>query len=805
MPQSPILPNHLYEPYRRIGEAKDPLALHKALLDLGEALLTYMTGILFGEYKRHCPPEMTVEAEFYRFARQKPSFGHFLFFFRMLTGLLEHSILKEKYSRKDYAAIRNLTLEWSLLKDVVDSGAEDDFEGKVAALRKGRSVGGKGILDLFETFIAIRNIFAHPEDKAGDQDNRRKWPLGNAYFEWVNPRIESALLELIADLGPVVMEAYRPASLLHLDDLQRKVDFRIETSGNPDNVSTDLTFEEIKSLSMGLRYLIDRDNSLYIQLYHKSIPSVNPNVAKKVIEQEKARQIEPHLRQMIKDKLSDDGLIDDIEWLILRDTARTSFIGEDKLFAIIDEEIAKLGLSARAGTPDLPGDVFSSKTESSGASRFNPWWLNYFGMVPNIDRDVIVRQKNAHSEILKRIAELEAKSECYPEHERIANELKRRKELEREIRTLKSSLRAEPDVKWARIQERIQGIEREIVSSLSKQAEHESNLSSRMSEVVPKLEALRHDLDSVSKKSQWNMHRNLWRELDGYVENLLSRTLNRAATESGEWVNSPNNWQIGQLSYTYWAQIHPVKAPLGNLFHIGLAIANPFKWVPKNVEPSLKRTLQHPVALVWTSVDDKRLEKVDPERQLENKRIQLISGLIERYADRLVRSGANVIGVPRNITPGQSGDAVNHFMSVSEYLERKDLLSTGQLYSRFWTIADFYSEGRPVPGAIDAFEIELEMYLQFFANVIQQINDHALEIGIDADEVIRREERAKRFQEVMFAEFSKLHGSSEEFRPERAQMDACRDFAITNLGMSRYLFDYFLAQYRFKQNYRKQG
>jgi hypothetical protein len=799
------LPNLISGPYQKVGASGDHLSQHKALLDLGESLLIYLTGILFGEYKRFCVPDMRVEADFYRFARQKPSFGHFLSFFRMLSGLLPHSILKEKYARTDYAAVRNLVLEWSVLKDVVDKGADDDFEARASVLRNGRVVGGKGIIDLFDTLVVIRNIFAHPEDKAGSRDSRRKWPLGDAYFEWINPRIESALLELISDLGPQVLEPYRPASPQHLDDLQRKAHFRIDTGGNPANVVMDLSIEEIKTLSMELRYLIGLDNLLYVRLYHNSIPSVNPEVAVKVIEQEKSRQMEPHLRQMIQDKLSDDGLIDDIEWLILKDTARTSFIWEGRLYAIIDEVSAKLGLSVRAGTPESPGDVFSLKTRSSGILHFNPWWLNYFSMVPNIDRSAIARQKAEQGELRSRISELEKKSEEFPQHARIAKEKQRQKELGKELKTLKSSLKGEPEGRKSKLQAQIDSLERELEASLSKQAELEGILSSRIAEASSKLDELRQELELVSKGSQWDMHRNLWRELNDYIEKLLSRTLNRQAADSGEWVNTPNSWQIGQLSYTYWAQIHPAKAPLGNLFHIGFAIANPFKWVPRHIEPGLKRTLQQPVAVLWTSVDDKRLEKIDKDHLLDIKRKELISGLIDKYGDRLVEAGANVVGVPREISNGEAGDNVNHFISLRSYMERKDSFTSGQLYSKFWTTADFFREGRLDPEAIDAFEREIGMYLQFFANIIQQVNDYALEIGVDADEAIRREEQAKRLQEVMFMEFSKLHASGDEFRPDKVQLEACWAFAAANLGMSRYLFDYFLAQYRFRSNYRKSG
>ena len=64
---------------------------------------------------------------------------------------------------------------------------------------KGRSVGQKGLLEFFNIFIQIRNRYAHPDEKAGPKDNKRKWPLGDEYYEYINSHMNAALSELVED------------------------------------------------------------------------------------------------------------------------------------------------------------------------------------------------------------------------------------------------------------------------------------------------------------------------------------------------------------------------------------------------------------------------------------------------------------------------------------------------------------------------------------------------------------------------------------------------------------------------------
>lgn len=818
------LPLQLINPYQRYNDAQDEAAMHKALLDLGESLLTYLSGILFGEYKTFSEPDLKIETEFYRFSRQKPSFGHFLSFFRLLLSKLDDSILADKKTKTDYPSIAELALEFALLKEVIDNGADAEFSDKIAQLKKGRTPGKKGMIDLFDTIIIIRNIYAHPEEKAGPKDSKRAWPLGQEYFSYINPLMMQALFEVIQDLD--ILSSYKPAYPKTLDDINKRASFRLETADEQDEILMDITLDQLNFLSSELRYLLDLNNKVYVQLYYHSIPAVNPAMAKTIIEKEKAKLMEPHLRQMILDKLSNDGQLDEMEWLILKDTAKTGSISLEQLFVMINEACEKLSISARAGTPDAPGNVFTSNKKNLAELSFNPWWIRYFSMVPNIDRDAIAKQKAEEKSYRNKLDALNQIQKDFPQHAKIAQERSRQKELKKAIRVLnaewkttqeqfKRSIKQLSPEKAAKLQLKFESnqqsferksiaLEEKMSESVQKVASLEQVLLEKMAEINAKVKLIENDLNLSILHSQWGIHKNLWKEIDQYVEILLSKNLNSSGQDvSSHWVNTTNSWQIGTLSYTYWAKIHPAQAPLENIFHIGYAIANPFKWFPKHIDPDLKKILENSVSVIWTSLDDKRLEKVDIDNVLVLKRREFNRSLIEKYEKEFLEMDANVTVTPIEYIDNPGND-VGLFIPMSEYVRRKDELVIGQIYSRLWSISDFYENGRVKREAIEQYEREMIIYLQLFANVIEQLNDYALEVGINQDTIRQREEKFKRWQEIMFAQFQPGMDENREFKPTREQVQGWNSFARNELGMSQFLFDLILAAFRFRTRSKKE-
>ena len=104
--------------------------------------------------------------------------------------------------------------------------------------------------------------------------------------------------------------------------------------------------------------------------------------------------MEPHLKEMIHGKLADDGKIDDMEYLVLRDTAKTSSISEERLFQLIDAVKNQLQIKDSVGTPENKGDIFIEAKDDSITISFNPWWLHYLSTYGKMDKKVVKDERS---------------------------------------------------------------------------------------------------------------------------------------------------------------------------------------------------------------------------------------------------------------------------------------------------------------------------------------------------------------------------------------------------------------------------
>ena len=112
---------------------------------------------------------------------------------------------------------------------------------------------------------------------------------------------------------------------------------------------------------------------------------------------------------------------------------------------------------------------------------------------------------------------------------------------------------------------------------------------------------------AVTPESRTGRHQRLWAEANGWVDQMIGAVFGAGRLR---WVNRPNQYQIGRLSYTYWARIYPEDTgEWGDIFHIGLQISKRLKWVAK-AEPELASLLDQPVLALWASTNDRLIEKL---------------------------------------------------------------------------------------------------------------------------------------------------------------------------------------------------
>ena len=624
-----VYPQMIVQPMLELEKSIDPVSSHKALLDLGEALLVYLTGILFGEYRKFWPLDEGIEAEFYKNAKRKPSFGVFLGFLRRLVQTKGESIIDHLFHKQaQFNASSEYVMVYSLLCQVINQGRDDNFQPVVKEMKQGRTLPKRNVINFYDSFISMRNSYAHPEDKAKNPE--RKWPLGEDYYSLINPYVKAGLEELIANLE--VITKFQPIWLKQVDDLKQKGQVIVEIGEKGLDEIFPLSTDELDFIDTEERYLKDPHDRVYTKLYYNKIPQLSPTIAQQVINQQKAKMMEPVLRDSVLSKLA-DGAIDDIEYMVLKDTAISSSISEERLNNIIESVKKEL---------NLEGDIFVKEKEKMIPPRLEPWWLYHFGWLDT--------SKVEHNE------------------------------------------------------------------------------------------------DPLNKT---NAHVLLWKQVTKYLEYLVEQHLNNSFVE---WKIKVNRYQIGALSYTYWAQIYPEVSPLETYFSVGFAISKKYRWTTAKKESGsrLLECLKKPVMTLWTSSDRKVGGDIDYDKTLWSQYEATSHDLLLREKDKLIELKANVSGLfndQRTILPAE--EYLNNYRFNESY-------HFEQLYSALFNIEDFLEDDQVTTSSVQNIEKQIVSFMTLFSNSVLNAVDHAIARGINLESVKSFRDHARRNHERLDLEIEAL-------------------------------------------------
>jgi len=825
-------PTSLVQLYLAYEKAEDESAKHKLLLDLGETFLTYLTGIMFGEYKNKEEIFKKLETELYKRSGRNPSFGVYLSFLRdHLTLAVEDSILADKFKKnKKYGLASVFVSEFELIKMNIDDGADENFTSNLEVKRKGRSIGQKTLIDFYNQFIIIRNIFAHPEEKAGPKNNKRKWPLGEEYYEFINPLLQSALIEIINDFE--ILQQYKPIFTKALDDKNKKGNFILEVGKKETTFNKNLSVEKMNSIISDTRYLVDDQDEIYVKLF-KSLPAVNAKVAGEIIHEEKAKMMEPHLLEIIHAKLSDDGRIDEMEYLVLNDTANSAFISEERLFELIEKKRKELNIDATLGTPENKGSLFIHVKDDVKKINFNPWWMYYLSMISKLDKDVVKKEKDKVNTLRKKIETLKNSKKESALAKRIDS-------IKKKVRTKKKSLsdlrkstaikisKKKTQIKKASNKERkekfrydlldirkglelkVEKFQNEIIELSETLSDNENLLSGKIAEIDDEIKISEYELEAYAMLTQWGMHKNIWNEIGQYIDQIIENNLNIKEAESDElidedpssWRNTPNKWQIGQLTYTYWGKIHPKQGPLGIAYNIGYAVSNKFPWVPNNIDEDLVESLNKPSTLIWTTTDDDMVSKIDLDGIITQKRCSLNRELINKYEKEFLSLGVNIKCYPSNLADTNSAisDKDVFLMPLEKFLKVKDEYIVSAIFSRIWNIDSFYNKGVLNMEALTQYEREMATLITILSNSLVTLNEYALERGINEDFINHRFDHFKRAKETLLAEVQKKYCDSIKFEPTKDELEQWRKLIKEIFNLDDFLFDNALSDVRWMLN-----
>ncbi|SVC93070.1 uncharacterized protein METZ01_LOCUS345924, partial [marine metagenome] len=96
-------------------------------------------------------------------------------------------------------------------------------------------------------------------------------------------------------------------------------------------------------------------------------------------------------------------------------------------------------------------------------------------------------------------------------------------------------------------------------------------------------------------------------------------------------------------------------------------------------------------------------------------------------------------------------------------------------------------------------KIEMGTMIPILCNTVTQLNDYALEIGVNQETIQERYDRFNRIKDNMFREFGEKYPEGTLFRPTKEENESWRQYAKNELGVeSDYLYDMIHGKYRFK-------
>jgi hypothetical protein len=588
--------------------------------------------------------------------------------------------------------------------------------------------------------------------------------------------------------------------------------------------------EQIQNISVDERYLIDNSNEIYSRLYYHSIPNVNSEVANEVVAKEKANLILPHLKQLIHDKLLDDQKIDALEYMVLWDTARMASYSEHQLFDLIDKVRREMNISSEVGTPDKKGSLFIEKHEGIKRLSFNPYWLKHFLWLQKISLDYQKEEKEVDKKFDSKIDEIKNDLKNLPGSDKIIKDENEIRSLRDKIKEIKSRQRGIPETfheklksyqseeKKNALNEERTALEERLQLQIDKHEQEKQELQARIEELkikqadrkdelIKKLERLKENKEAEKSVTTWGIQDSFWKELNQYVDGLLDENLNNEEGINQEeveklWVNEPNSWQIGNLTHYYWGKIYPVNAPLRKIRHIGLWLGKNFKWVPKNViESQLNENLSQINIVLWTSADEKLASKIESDESVFARYSELCQDMVNSNYSTLLQLGLNVRCVDKTIWKATGGgDKEDLFVSLDYYLANlAETHQIKQLYSRIYTMTNFYENGQVILEAITQMENEIQALLSLFSNIILELNDYAISLGLNKEEIKRREEQFVRYQKLLNAKFE-IAVSGEGFKPTNEMINEWKKYAFDTLGINHYSFDYIMNSFRWKKN-----
>lgn len=394
---------------------KNLSAQHKQLLDIGEELLGGWSAYLFGEYKRINEPIRSVEIGLFNASTRGISLGQRWGFVRDIANSMPNSSFSKVFEKSvKHESAGELVFWFKRLKSIcienpdANERVTSNFKVIIEERCRGQQATPVTKQTFFdEAFVAIRNIYAHPQQKLKKTDELITWPLGTEYFGLINPFLSAALEEVILDVKSVVDGFHEAEVLVPLNDLNE--DVVVDVAGKKVSVAL-AQFPDAESEEY-LRITFNDAFEPYVRLYLRKPPTVSPIMRETLVREETKRQSRAVLQGLIETLFSTNSLISEPAYLNLRLVADAGGYSEDELERLIEKHLISLGREA---------EYQVARHHEDTRGRWNPWWSLYFAYRKALQAK-LPNDRTALTEITQGFADNHSSIEYY--HKRIWDEL----------------------------------------------------------------------------------------------------------------------------------------------------------------------------------------------------------------------------------------------------------------------------------------------------------------------------------------------------------------------------------------------
>jgi hypothetical protein len=499
------LPKNLEKTISDLARAREKAAKQKYLLDLGESLVMHLCSFVLGEYKETGLVSIELEKSFLKNGKNV-SFGIYLGWLRESSKFLyqqkQPSEIQELlHGSNELPELSKFVKAYGALKSAVENDQPNYADLISQALKN--NLGKVNLLEFFDVFIQLRNRVAHPHKEV--KGKIVSWPFSEEYFDATNPFLESALNQVINELGKI----WEFRQFVVDSNEQGVLTLISEDSNEPLEVTKTADYPE------GIKVFAANDTVLLSDW--KLLLRAGKEAVEKIRQEEEElrnKATVEDLKESIKAALDDEQIsLDELNFFESIGKTRMG-LSKEQVKALIVSVATELNIEDPF--PEVDKRFIEVVDHAITTKTYNEFLLKLTGQQYGVDNVTFDKV------FLERTFALNVDPD----------EVRRNKVLQFTIEELTDFQGLMAAHKWL------------IGMGVFRHATKESIFK------------IREDSYKFGTKEYW--HRTAFASLDHFVQSRLKKL---CLDEDSEWDTKQNNWQIGVMTGYAWCTLYPKNLP----------------------------------------------------------------------------------------------------------------------------------------------------------------------------------------------------------------------------------------------------